>query len=501
MENARGESKTAGEGLVPSPDWPRLAEKLALLTPRTELERWAVENICGWEKAEYIRAGLAVSGGADSVALALLVWAHFPKLRERLAVLHYNHRLRGAESDADAAFVRNLATGLGLPFEEGAWENPPNGASEEEARNARMGFLHAKANHLLFGHNKSDVAENLLMRLARGSSLDGLSGPRPVHRLHLSEGWFTHVRPLLPLSGSLIRERLAACGAPWREDATNFTGDYARSRIRQEVVPLLSEIMGRDFAEGAARSRYRIAEASRLVSALAHGFQPSQPGAPLELTPLRNQGLAVMRRAAELWLDSNGLREKTDAKALDRIVLHILSRYGCDASFRSLGFEIVPDALRLYQRESFPWRRIAERSLAPGSEIFFPWGASLRAEWVEFSPGGAAEEIARLRREGNNLCSCLSIPSGSSLSLRSRRTGDAFRFLGSPGAKRLTKILIDRKIPCRERDNLPIVLVEGRIAWCPRVPPADEFKLAPDARFGLRLTYFPNQFTLENNAK
>jgi tRNA(Ile)-lysidine synthase len=501
MENARGESKTAGEGLVPSPDWPRLAEKLALLTPRTELERWAVENICGWEKAEYIRAGLAVSGGADSVALALLVWAHFPKLRERLAVLHYNHRLRGAESDADAAFVRNLATGLGLPFEEGAWENPPNGASEEEARNARMGFLHAKANHLLFGHNKSDVAENLLMRLARGSSLDGLSGPRPVHRLHLSEGWFTHVRPLLPLSGSLIRERLAACGAPWREDATNFTGDYARSRIRQEVVPLLSEIMGRDFAEGAARSRYRIAEASRLVSALAHGFQPSQPGAPLELTPLRNQGLAVMRRAAELWLDSNGLREKTDAKALDRIVLHILSRYGCDASFRSLGFEIVPDELRLYQRESFPWRRIAERSLAPGSEIFFPWGASLRAEWVEFSPGGAAEEIARLRREGNNLCSCLSIPSGSSLSLRSRRTGDAFRFLGSPGAKRLTKILIDRKIPCRERDNLPIVLVEGRIAWCPRVPPADEFKLAPDARFGLRLTYFPNQFTLENNAK
>jgi len=148
-----------------------------------------------------------------------------------------------------------------------------------------------------------------------------------------------------------------------------------------------------------------------------------------------------------------------------------------------------------------PWRGIALRSLAPGSQVFFPWGASLRAEWVEFAPGGAAEEIARMRREGNNLSACLSIPWGKALSLRSRETGDAFRFLGSPGAKRLTKILIDRKIPRRERDNLPIVLVEGRIAWCPRVPCADEFKLAPDATNGLRLTYFPNQFTLENNAK
>ena len=492
---------SAGEGTEPSPDWPRLAEAFARLTPRSELESWAMENIAGWERAEYIHAGLAVSGGADSVALTLLVWVYFPALRGRLVVLHFNHRLRGEASDADAAFVRNLAAGLGLPFEEGAWGNPPPGASEEAARNARMAFLHGQADHLLFGHNKSDVAENLLMRLARGSSLDGLSGPRPVHQLRLPEGWFTHIRPLLPLSGSLLRERLAACGAPWREDASNFTGDYARSRIRREVVPLLCEIMGRDFADGAARSRYRIAEASRLVSALAHKFQPQRPDSPLELLPLRSQGQAVMRRAVELWLEKNNLRERTDVRALDRIVLHILSHYGQDLSFRPLGFEIVPDALQLYRPPVLRRVRIEECSLALDSEIFLPWGASLRIESVPFAEGGAEAEIAKMKRERNNLSACLSIPDGARLTLRSHGRGDAYRPLGAPGVKVLRKVFIDRKIPRRERYDLPIVLVEGRVAWCPMLLPADEFKLRAGSAGAVRLTYLPNHFTTQNDAK
>ncbi|HNX05550.1 MAG TPA: tRNA lysidine(34) synthetase TilS, partial [Opitutales bacterium] len=486
----------------PTPDWPRLAQAFALRTPLAELERWAVENIAGWERGGFVRAGLAVSGGADSVALTLLVWAHFPQLRERLLVLHFNHRLRGAASEEDASFVRALAAGLSLPYAEGVWENPPIGASEEAARNARMEFLHSRADHLLFGHNESDVAENLLMRLARGSSLDGLSGPRPVHLLRLPAGCFTHVRPLLSLSGALLRERLAACAVPWREDATNFSGDYARSRIRREVVPLLSEIMGRDFAGGAARSRYRIAEAARLVGALAHGFLPQTPGAPLELTPLRNQGQAIMRRTVELWLEGNSLRDQTDVRTLDRIVLHILSRYGCDASFRSLGFEIVPDSLQLHRPVPVPrFLRFPECSLAPDTETFLPTGASLRTETLVFSGDGAAEEIAKMRRQRNKLAACLSLPEGASLSLRPRRSGDAYQPLGAPGVKTLRKIFIDRKIPREERYRLPIVLVEGRVAWCPMLLPADEFRLDADSRRALRLTYLPNQPTTENDAK
>ncbi|HUG13320.1 MAG TPA: tRNA lysidine(34) synthetase TilS, partial [Opitutaceae bacterium] len=167
---------------------------------------------------------VAFSGGADSLTLLLLLWAHWPERRGGLVALHFDHRLRGAESDADVAFCREVCGALDIRLEVGTadWSREPDGISEADARDARMAFFKEAMSEvgvalLFLGHQKNDIAETMLMRLARGSGAGGLAAPRPVAR----HGAATHLRPLLTLAHAEIVEALRAAGLEWREDATN----------------------------------------------------------------------------------------------------------------------------------------------------------------------------------------------------------------------------------------------------------------------------------------
>ena len=132
------------------------------------------------------RIYIACSGGADSVFLTLFFSTD--ELRDRLTVLHFNHRLRGDESDQDERFVEELCTNLGLAFLSASWErsDEDGSVSEELARDARMGFFsksigeHIVDSVILTGHHADDVVETLLMRISRGSGLQGICAPREV---------------------------------------------------------------------------------------------------------------------------------------------------------------------------------------------------------------------------------------------------------------------------------------------------------------------------------
>ncbi|HVV44014.1 MAG TPA: tRNA lysidine(34) synthetase TilS, partial [Bryobacteraceae bacterium] len=160
------------------------------------------------------RIGVAVSGGADSVFL--LTALH--ELGAAVAVLHVNHRLRGEESDADEAFVRDLAAELNLEFHTSALPPAP-GNIEQEARRLRYEFF-AEAiadgvcSFVATGHTLDDQAETVLFRFLRGSGAAGLSGIRPETESGL-------IRPLLGLRRTAIREWLTGRGIAWREDASN----------------------------------------------------------------------------------------------------------------------------------------------------------------------------------------------------------------------------------------------------------------------------------------
>lgn len=182
----------------------------------------------------------AVSGGADSVALlrGLLDAGAGP-----LTVAHFNHHLRGAESDADAVFVRELAADLGLPFQLGEADvrAVADGDNlEATARRLRYDWLAGLGSEwVATGHTADDQAETVLHRIIRGTGLQGLRGIAEARRGEGLAPTALIVRPLLTVTRADVLGYLAELGQPFREDATNADRALTRNRIRHELLPLL----------------------------------------------------------------------------------------------------------------------------------------------------------------------------------------------------------------------------------------------------------------------
>ncbi len=164
-----------------------------------------------------------------------------PSLQLSLIVAHLNHGARGAASDADAAFVADLARALGLPCEIGHWKPTRAAHFETDARNARYAWLAEVAERqaaplVAVGHTSDDQAETILQRILRGTGVRGLAG-MPASRL--LTGRVRLIRPLLDHSRDALLAFLRDRNQPYREDPTNADPAYTRSRIRQELIPLL----------------------------------------------------------------------------------------------------------------------------------------------------------------------------------------------------------------------------------------------------------------------
>jgi tRNA(Ile)-lysidine synthase len=204
------------------------------------------------ETPKVLRLLVGVSGGADSVSLLhLLKEAGF----RDLVVCHLNHGLRGEESDGDEAFVANLAAELGYPSEIARAEVAALAAKagksvETTARESRHAFFADCAEkygcrRVLLAHHADDQAETALWNLLRGSH--GLKGMRSPHIITVGDVQLELIRPLLSLRREELRGYLQRRHLPWREDSTNSEAFAIRNRIRNEAVPLLSEITGRDI--------------------------------------------------------------------------------------------------------------------------------------------------------------------------------------------------------------------------------------------------------------
>lgn len=189
---------------------------------------------------------VAVSGGPDSVALAHLAAGVFQQAGRlsQIVVVHVNHGLRGAESDADAAFVGRMAAELGLAAVMECLQlprKPGNPGREDECRRARYQKLieaarRVGARTVLTGHNRDDQAETVLFRIFRGTALRGLKGIPAVRRL--VDG-ITLVRPLLDSSRAAILEYLSARQIPYRLDSSNGGLEPSRNWVRNQLIPQL----------------------------------------------------------------------------------------------------------------------------------------------------------------------------------------------------------------------------------------------------------------------
>ncbi len=440
------------------------------------------------------RLGVAVSGGADSVALLRVLAELQPELGVVLKVLHFNHQIRGVESDKDQAFVAALADQLGLEFYCGNGDVPACARErklslETAARDLRHGWFAqlltaGKVDKIATAHTLDDQAETVLMRVIRGTGVRGLAGISLVHQGKRL------VRPLLSIRRHEIEAYLNLLKQPWREDASNQDVTHTRNRVRHQLLPMLA----RDFNPSIHQ---RLADIAEMAQAEVDYWEKElgvvMPRALRQGKPSRS-GRSSSGEAGDIQaLDMTYLQ--TLPLAVQRQVLQeIGSRMGV-----ALEFKHIQELLAFIEtgkpgkRLELPQGLVAARSFR---ELQFSLSAEQKmAEDYEFAlpvPG----EIA-VSTLGSTLCARV-ITAGDrelsgynpallldrallqpELTLRNWRAGDQFSPVHTGSPKKVKELLqpsrIGRTLSARERKAWPVIECAGRIVWMRGFPVARDF--------------------------
>lgn len=246
--------------------------------------------------AKRYRVGLAVSGGADSVALLVMMSELQEEYGFEAVVLHFDHAIRSDSAD-DAAFVRRLAGRFALPFHMARVEvaKRKGESIEMAARRERLAFFESSMKRLHLdciatGHHMDDVAETFLMRLKRASGADGLAGLKPVSFVN----GIVFIRPLLNVRGGELRSFLKSRGIAWREDSTNADISILRNKVRHVVLPFLERELDSKIVEHICRSASYLREASRAFRRDCSAAEASEKSVvPEDSAPCGEYSLAV----------------------------------------------------------------------------------------------------------------------------------------------------------------------------------------------------------------
>ncbi len=428
---------------------------------------------------------LAVSGGADSIYLLCALWAN-PDYRSSLQVWHFNHRVRGLASDQDAQFVREVCQSLQIPCAVG--ERAESGpASESELRQARnLFFAQQRKNSgiqtLCTAHHYDDLVETLLMRLARGSGLTGLSAPRVWQKFRDGHQRY---RPLLSagLNKEAILHTLKSCGVIWREDATNLQPTTQRNRVRAWLSEGAEYALGAHYQKGFARSAEIInqAEQALLLWAKNLGAELNTQGVA-DVSALKNQPAILAHLLFGQFLQFHGLGAASGS-SVDVMVHAIVS--GLDSQVSILGrlIKLKKGQLSLVAKAltplGSPLRELILNQVDEEVGLFAERVDVDDALWEKLSRG----DIPPTREV------YLDASAVGKIFWRGRLEGDRYQPLGLSSPTKVSDLLINRKVPSELRENLPVVILDGQIVWIPSVPPSELFRLKGPTKGALRLTW------------
>jgi tRNA(Ile)-lysidine synthase len=433
------------------------------------------------------RVGVAVSGGPDSILLLDFMKQYAPTAALTLAVVHFNHKLRGDESDADERFVRQRAGELDVEFLRGeadaaqaAREKRRN--LEATARELRYRFFFSLVNggrldKVATAHNANDQAETVLLRLLRGTGTRGLGGIYPV-----LEGKI--VRPFLNLTRQEIERELRERKLEFRVDSTNLDKRFQRNKIRLELVPWLEK-------------EFNPAVISLLKDLSVRAREDEEE--------LENQA----HERALAWRVREGAEEKIPIRALagfspaiQRRVLRqmILAARGHLGGFshghiealRQFFFEsqsgrnlLMPG--QLAARKEFDWLIVGPLS-PPPTESGFQYAVEIPGEVSVPELGVALRfkiiEAGELGKTYNERWMAGLDPRKlpEKLVLRNWRAGDRFCPSGSRKARKLKELLGRRKVPLSQRRYWPVLECGGEIVWVRGFPPARQAAASADSK-------------------
>jgi len=367
----------------------------------------------------------AVSGGADSVALLFGMYLLREKLGITLSAAHFNHRLRGEESDRDEQFVRDFCSRYDIPLSVGSARVAAGKKGlEAAAREARYAFFATLPGKIATAHTADDNAETVLMHLVRGTGLRGLGGISPVNG--------NIIRPMLTVTRQEVLAFLEKYCLSHVEDSSNKTDDFLRNRLRHRVMPFLKEENPR-LAENLSQMAMELRQDAQALE--LDGKLPS-------VGELREMDPALRSRKISRFLKENGVPEpeRSHIRAVDSLIF----------SEKPSARTNLPGAVtvgRNYDRLVVLEQKTApdEVTLLPGDTLQLPqWG--MTASYVP------AQQIINTKE-------IFTVSASGPVVLRSRQAGDSIRL--NAGTCTLKQLFIDRKIPAHQRPYLP-VLADGQ---------------------------------------
>ena len=495
---------------------------------RTPLEQRVLEMIRQTRMiAAGHRVGVAVSGGADSIALLRLLETLRDELGITLLVVHFDHTLRGGESDADAQWVAEVARAGGLEFVS-AREDVRAAAErhgwnlEDAARRLRYSFFDrvltdGKATCIAIAHTADDQAETVLAHVVRGTGLTGLAGIYPIVK---SPGGGTFVRPLLAVRGRELRAYLRERGQEWREDSTNLDQRRLRARIRAQLLPVLE----RDFSPTIVDHLGDLARFAREEESFWHALVEDR------LTELRTgsdsaQSLTIRKSSllAPLSLRSttglSNLESSIEAnRALtERMVRRIYEKLRgdrCDLSARHVEQIIrlaaestsgkcleLPGNIRVERVfDKLVFSRVCRAEQSSSDEETKTQSATYHYV-VTLPRSGAAiipvPELAtrfRLKLVDWSMAESDTKTDGEALDaaairapliLRNWQPGDAYRPRGHRQIQKLKQMFLAGRIPSNQRASWPVLESAGRVIWARGMAVADEYCVRQTTKVGV----------------
>ena len=366
----------------------------------------------------------AVSGGADSVALLFAMYLLRDKLRIALEAAHFNHNLRGDESQRDEEFVRQLCDRLDIPLHVGTGRiEAGKKGLEAAARDVRYAYLLSLGGKVATAHTANDNAETVLMHLVRGTGLRGLGGIAPVNGRLL--------RPMLNVTRYEVMAFLEEYNLSYVEDSSNHTDQFMRNRLRHIVMPLL-EAENPRLAENLSAMAMRLRKDNQLLEELA------QDSATANITELRALPESLRNRVIVNFLKNGGVSEP-EAEHIDAIGRLIDSDRPSARVMLGNGITLARRYDIIEFQESV--EELGEIALpCPGTIVLENIGVRICCE-----PAVCMIDTAD---------AFTIIPEGQ-IVIRSRQAGDRIRLFA--GTKDLKKLFIDRKIPAIRRTQIPVL--------------------------------------------
>jgi tRNA(Ile)-lysidine synthase len=470
-----------------------------------------------------LRLAVGVSGGADSVALLRALKERSGPLGLVLHAAHLHHGLRGAEADADLAFVRELAAELSLPFHEARVDTAAEAEAqsetiEEAARRLRYGWFRqlmasGEVEAVATAHTRDDQAETVLAKFLRGAWTEGLSGIHPA--VEFPEGRI--LRPLLAATRAEVEAYLNELGQGWREDLSNRHLTFTRNRIRHELLPLLegwNPRLREHLAQMAALARdeeaWWQAELARLAPqfllpgrAARGGGGSGGDGVAFDITRLAALAPALQRRLLRYAAGQLGATlDFVSTEALRTLDLtghagqkrELAQGLRAERTQRELRLTVGPVA----EAEKGTAAAVPDYSGSIPGEIVAPaFGLRLRIEAAALDPS-AKGKISEMHPSGAKahmdtagfMYGLKPVPftelsvsadgSGRTATLRNWRPGDRVRLRYSSGPRKVKQVLERLRVTGSGRAVWPVLEVEGRIVWMQGV------ELEPE--LGIRVT-------------